>query len=419
MSWPRVLLVAHRLGEHYRGGTENYCLHLGEALAAQGLEVTFLAPAGPAAAAREAIPWRATRLGSIRLLEFDKINPDFTAFRHPGYDQALGAILERYPQDIVHFHHTFLSSLSLIEVALKRRLPVAVTLHDSWYLCPRVHPFTATGACRGPDSLERCVADLERDIGELPVPGKRQLARMLAQRLDYVRSLLCRCLVLAPSRYWRDTYYRYRIADGRIRVWPLGLKPFAPSLRPLDSPPRFLFLGNLLPVKRVDTALEAFLPLRGQAVLEIWGQAYPPWGEQLVSGMADQPHIRYRWAYGPEDLPEIFAGATATLLPSAWESYSFVARESLMAGVPVVAARVGPLPEIIQHRTNGLLFTPGKAEELQELVLELIHSPTLAQRLRQGIRPVRTIHQDAGDLLTLYRNILEEGALVNNYASRV
>jgi glycosyltransferase involved in cell wall biosynthesis len=401
----RVLLAAHRLGEGHRGGTEQYCLHLGGALAAQGLEVTCLAPAGPPAEAGEAIPWRESRWRGSRLVEFARCNPDFTAIRQAGFERALEAILERYPQDIVHFHHTFLSSLSLMEVALNRGLPVVVTLHDSWHLCPRVHPYTAAGACPGPDSLERCATDLESDIGPLPPEGKRRLAGLLAQRLDYVRSLLDRCLVLAPSHYWRDTHYRYNVAQGRIRVWPLGLKPFAPRPRPLERPPRLVFLGNLLPVKRLDTALEAFFPLEGQAVLEVWGQAYPPWRDRILADIARRPHIRYRGAYGPEDLPEIFAGATATILPSAWESYSFVARESLMAGVPVLAARVGPLPEIIHHGVNGLLFSPGNSGELRELVLRLLHSPSLGQRLRAGIKPVRTIDQDAADLAHLYEQV--------------
>ena len=99
-------------------------------------------------------------------------------------------------------------------------------------------------------------------------------------------------------------------------------------------------------------------------------------------------------------------GVAATLVPSDWENYPLVVRESLMAGGPVVAARAGGIPEIVSDGVNGLLFAPGEAKALRNRIERLVRHPELGVRLRQGIKPVKTIQQEAGELADLYRSLL-------------
>ena len=405
----RVLLVAHCLVEEPRAGTETYVANLGQALGSLGVDVRFLAPGGPPSKGpQESVPWQETRLLDRPLYQFTRTNLDLgTLSRHPGFEAAFRDLLRRHEVDLVHFHHTYLSAISLVEVALDLDLPVVMTLHDAWHLCPRLHCINDRGYCGGPEDLERCTSCLESWLDDRTPDTRLRLGQILADRRRYVQTLLPRCRLLAPSRFLRNLHYRCGVAPGQIIHLPLGLDELGPpSEAPLEAPRRFVFLGNIVPVKRVDLAVEAFKPLAGQAVLEIWGGLFESRQQEFLAGLAPHPHIRYRGPYRRSDLPRILAGAEAVVMCSDFENYPLVAREALMLGTPVIATRAGGLPEIIQHGKNGLLFPPGDASALRRQVTRLLSRPGLSQRLRQGISPVKTLAAEARQLLDIYRSLL-------------
>lgn len=406
----RVLLVAHNFPNQLRAGTENYTLDLARALMAQGCQISICYPAiarqqnngGPVA-------WTEKDWEGCRLLELDRANPRFwETINNPAYNLAFDQILQHLPVDLVHFQHTYQLSLSLIEVALQRKLPVVVTLHDAWYLCPRLHGYAQGQVCSGPDDLTKCCHCLEDPMEPLSAQMHTRLRETLQFRLDYVRYLLRRCTVLAPSRYLRNLYYHHGVAVGEIILHPLGLTPFTPQAdhECFDKQPHFTFLGNISPIKRLDLLLDAFKPLHGKARLEIWGNINPRQLSGFLAEIAPYPHITYQGPYGTEDLPQILRSSWATVMPSDLENYPLVARESLMAGVPVIAARTGGLPEIITDEENGLLFQPGDVADLQAKILRIMMEPDLALRLRRHIRPVKTIIEDAREHLDLYDSLL-------------
>jgi glycosyltransferase involved in cell wall biosynthesis len=341
------------------------------------------------------------------LVQFARVNQDFVALlRHPGFETTFRNILQQHWVDLVHFHHTYLSSISLLEVALNLGLPVVLTLHDAWHLCPRLHCVNDQGLCGGPEDLERCTTCLEPWLEERLPQARQKLLQFLTTRRKFVQTLLSRCRLVAPSRFLRNLHYRCGVAPGGIIHLPLGLDDLGPVPQiASDNPPRFVFLGNIIPVKRLDLAVAAFASLGGQAVLEIWGGLPQVQRKSLRESLAPYPHIRYRGPYSRADLSRILAGAAATVIPSDFENYPLVARESLMLGVPVIASRSGGLPEIIQHHQNGLLFPPGDAEALRLQVTQLIYHPDLRARLSRGIAPVKSLPEEAQELLGLYRTL--------------
>jgi glycosyltransferase involved in cell wall biosynthesis len=404
----RLLLVAHHLPTEPRAGTESYCLSLGKALTNSGLKVTFLAPQGPPLRGlQDSVSWQQGELSGLPLLSFTRANPNpLLSLRHPGYEAAFRGILAHHRFDVIHFHHTYLSSISLLREAQQAAVPVVLTLHDAWHLCPRLHLVNDQGLCPGPESPEKCAACLEgpgaRSTGEI----SSRLAKFLAKRLRFVHRYLSGCRLLAPSRFIRNLHYDYGVARGEIIHLPLGLDELGPaSPDPPSVPPKFVFLGNLVPVKRVDVAVAAFAPLAGQAVLEVWGQLFLPYQKLFLDTIRPYSHIIYKGPYHRQDLPRILAGATATVITSDFENYPLVVRESLMLQVPVIGSAAGGIPEIIQHQENGLLFPRGDAEALRQQVMRLLRHPDLAARLRRGIKPVKTIGQEAQALVDLYRTL--------------
>ncbi len=87
-----------------------------------------------------------------------------------------------------------------------------------------------------------------------------------------------------------------------------------------------------------------------------------------------------------QDVPALLAAATVSVMPSLNEALSNVLLESMAAGVPIVATRVGGTPEAIVDGLTGLLVEPGNASALAESIARLLKDPALARRLGRAAR---------------------------------
>lgn len=81
------------------------------------------------------------------------------------------------------------------------------------------------------------------------------------------------------------------------------------------------------------------------------------------------------------DVPELLAETAVSVLPSLSEGFSNTVLESMAAGVPVVATRVGGTPEMIEHDRDGLLVPPRDTRALAEAIGAALGDPALAARL--------------------------------------
>jgi len=79
------------------------------------------------------------------------------------------------------------------------------------------------------------------------------------------------------------------------------------------------------------------------------------------------------------------------------------------AGVPVVATDLGGLSEVVEHGRNGLLFPLEDAAALARCLQRLAREPGLPGRLREGIRPVKTVQENAEELRALYNDLVQRG----------
>ncbi len=88
------------------------------------------------------------------------------------------------------------------------------------------------------------------------------------------------------------------------------------------------------------------------------------------------------------DGPALLEDVDVVVVPSVWwETYSIVIRQVQPCGIPVVASRLGALPEGVREGENGLLFEAGSSGQLADLLQTLDSDRGLLGRLRDGIRP--------------------------------
>jgi glycosyltransferase involved in cell wall biosynthesis len=85
-----------------------------------------------------------------------------------------------------------------------------------------------------------------------------------------------------------------------------------------------------------------------------------------------------------DDVRTIVAGAGIMVLASNWEGLPRAVIEGMRAGLPIVATRVGGLPELVEDGVNGMLVPRGDVVALKRALEYLLHSP--AERIRMGVK---------------------------------
>jgi glycosyltransferase involved in cell wall biosynthesis len=162
---------------------------------------------------------------------------------------------------------------------------------------------------------------------------------------------------------------------------------FRGSVRPAPaSIRRILHIGKFEHKKSQDVILRAFKRLLGaypDCSLVLIGSSGPLLGEtrMLITELGLQKQVEMHVNVPHDQLPEFMGNADLFILPSRAEPFGIVLLEAGAAGLPVVATRVGGIPELIEDERTGLLIAPDSVEELEQAIRRLIENPELAGEL--------------------------------------
>ncbi|NYJ06405.1 N-acetyl-alpha-D-glucosaminyl L-malate synthase BshA [Petropleomorpha daqingensis] len=149
--------------------------------------------------------------------------------------------------------------------------------------------------------------------------------------------------------------------------------------------PRLVHVSNFRQVKRPESMARIAGRVLAAAPSELWlvgtGERMPAVESILEDPIADG---RVRLLGVRLDVENLLPHTDLLLVSSRMESFCLVALEAMASGVPVVAPRVGGLPELVEHGISGLLFEPGDEEGAARLVLVYLADPALQRRLSAG-----------------------------------
>lgn len=198
--------------------------------------------------------------------------------------------------------------------------------------------------------------------------------------------------------------------------------PVAPELwevhAPADTsrPLRVAILGRIAPWKGQDVFLRALATAFPDGSVQGLIVGTPLFGEEGYE--AELHHLardlgvatRVQFCGFRDDVPQLLAGVDVLVHASVVaEPFGQTVVEGMAAGLAVVASGAGGPAEIIEHGTNGLLFPPGDASALSELLRRLAGDADLRRALgRQAREDARRFHPDrvAPDVLDLYRRVI-------------
>jgi glycosyltransferase involved in cell wall biosynthesis len=442
----KIALITHHFPPNYRAGGEQYAYRLAQALRSLEHQVEVvciesitegaLPPACTTGIYQDLL---------VHRLYFDirraPVQFEWT-FRNPELGHWVKTFLQRTRPDIVHVNSGYLLGGTVPEAALGLNIPTVLTLHDYWFMCPLITLLRPSGRiCDTPVPPARCVwcsllqkrryrwpdRQLSSRLGDAfvwssqsriaaSVMGITPQLELVVERRRYLKHILeVVDAVISPSRFLIQKVEEYGFRPRHMVYLPFGLDKTHISHPGLHSPSEKLrigYLGQFAPHKGVHLLLAAFKRLVKRSpsyelILHGRLSTDSAYERKLLRMAQDQPSITFAGPYPNEQVGQILNGLDVLVVPSIWyENRPTVIIEAHAAQVPVVAARLGGMRELIKHDENGLLFEVGSVESLAEQLGRLVAEPGLLPHLRSGIGPVPAVEDETATLVSLFKSLL-------------
>jgi len=182
----------------------------------------------------------------------------------------------------------------------------------------------------------------------------------------------------------------YGVPAARLTTITNGVDTeyFQPAAAPATGPPRLLYIGRLVPDKDPDTLLQAFqLTIPAHPDAELWLVGEGP-RQAALQELAARLSISTQVRFIPptDDLLPVLQQATLLVLSSRTEALPNVVLEAMAAGLPVVATRVGGVPELVEPGVTGWLVPPGDAPALGAALGQVLSDPEARQAMGRNAR---------------------------------
>jgi L-malate glycosyltransferase len=192
-----------------------------------------------------------------------------------------------------------------------------------------------------------------------------------------------------------------------IRVIPNFLDGVRFARRDGPRPPggrtRIMHISNFRPVKRVGAVVDVFARVRAQvpATLALVGDGpeLEP-ARQRLNSLGLGGDVEY--AGERHDIVDVLSQADVFLLPSATESFGLAALEAMACEVPVVASRVGGLPEVIDSGVTGFLHAPDDVDGMAASIVSLVRDEALHARIARAARQAAVERFSVARIVPMY-----------------
>jgi glycosyltransferase involved in cell wall biosynthesis len=319
--------------------------------------------------------------------------------------RELAALVQSFQPDVIHVHNTFpLISPSLYWAASQVGVPVVQTLHNFRLHCPQAMFLRDGKVC------EDC-------LGKVPwrgalrgcYRGSKVQSSVLAGMVTLHRALgtwqnkVTRYIAL--NEFCRNKFIQGGLPADRVVVKPNFVDFSAPVA---GTRAGFLFVGRLSAEKGVDVLVNAAHAL-GNASVRVAGTG-PEAG--LLVGV---PGMQGLGALSGDAVRTEMSQAMALVLPSIWyENFPRTLVEAFGCGLPVIASRIGALAELVQDGITGLLFEPGKPEDLAQKMLWAQQHPEQMAAMGRNARALYeaefTAERNYHQLMAIYQDAIAEVA---------
>lgn len=343
------------------GGLERVVESLSTGLVERDIHTTVATLSRPDAPTREEIRGVEVRRLDGYTRHLRRFSTDPQHYFHPTCPdpqlvRRLADLVAEVQPDVIHAHGWILNSL--LSVRRPAGVALVATLHDYGMVCAKktlIPHARVDDACAGP-RLSRCLPCASDYYGKLKGSALALGLGESKRRLDRV-SMFLPISTMVASRGLAD------IPAEKIRVIPsfvddaifdTALHTRRPDFLPAGD--FIVFVGALGEHKGVELLADAHRRMQTELPLVLIGALRAD--TQVPQGSAERPVI-VRTGLPHNEIMASLAAAAVAVTPSRWqEPLGLVPIEAAAAGTPVVATRVGALPEVVKDRQTGLIVPP-------------------------------------------------------------
>jgi L-malate glycosyltransferase len=359
------------------GGSGIVGSELGKELAERGHTVHFIA---------SSLPTRLTKLSErVRFHEVEMMS--YPLFEHQPYTLALATKMAKVAEtenlDLLHVHYAIPHSISAIlareSLQPHRRLPVITTLHGT--------DITLVGADRSYLPITRY--GIVQSDGVTAISN--YLKKATAEIFDFDN------IAVIPNFICATDYQRHDVGKLRAELSPNGepllvhVSNFRPVKRPVDC---VEILARVLKTGEVRARLVMVGDGSERSLAEHRARCLGIY--EHCSFVGKQPQIS-----------DYLSASDVLLLPSEQESFGLAALEAMACEVPVIASRVGGLPEVLTDGETGFLSEVGDVDKMSEDAARLLANEELRREMGRRARASAISRYSTDLVIPQYINFYE------------
>ncbi len=302
---------------------------------------------------------------------------------NPKLFRMLRKVIDKERPDLIHVQGNCLYSHT-VYLACSKGPPLVQTAHDIRIVCPNERGVRKNGLVCPWSFGTVCVSEgcipISKYIAQVP---SRKLVRRLFSREDWT--------LITPSRALAENVTHFGIEPVLVPNF-VHTHYFEGGILPGASR-SILFVGSLYPSKGVDHLLRSFREVLDgvpSAILDIVGVG-PEMNDlqRSASELGVGGAVKFHGQLDEERLRPLFGASRVVVLPSVVkENCPLVILEAMAAGRPVVASRLGGIPELVQEETTGLLVPYGDSPALARALVRILEDGAGADRMGKNGREV-------------------------------
>jgi len=383
------ILLANKF-YYRRGGDCIYMLNLEQLLQSHGHNVAIFSMQYP-----ENLPSSWSTYWPSEMSKLDVFTRPFGAIE---VKQSFRKLLDDFKPELVHLNniHTHLSPV-IAKMAHECGIRVVWTLHDTKLVCPC---YTCT---RDGHWCEECFTNKKAVIhrrclpGSLPgaVIGYYEMKRWNKERLQEYTDVF-----VAPSCFMMEAVVRGGYRSEKFKVLCNFIDVGKCKNLNFEKGKYYVYLGRVNEVKGIRTLCRAAAQLPYKLIVIGSGELLT----ELQTQYKEKSNIEFIGQKSWEEFRPILEGARFMVLPAEWsENNPLTVIESQSLGTPVLGARIGGIPELIEDGVSGMTFKSGDVEDLKDKIQKMMAAEFDYRRLAKDSQARYSSETYYEKLMEVYR----------------
>lgn len=387
------------------GGSETYIFKLGQAFMKKGHKVEYFGMEHPDRIVGNHAESYTSSM-DFHTGKMQKILYPFKIIYSGEARRKLRKVLDDFEPDVVHLNNfNFQITPSVIYEIRKwgkvhgKYIPIVYTAHDYQWVCPNHMLFI-------PGKEEKCF-QCEGGRFRNCIKNKCIHNSFMKSFLGTLEADLYRCLktydkvdlIICPSKFMKDKLSTNPVLKKKLLV----MYNFLDRKDSMQSEKKdyVLYFGRYAREKGIHTLLKACEKLPDIHFI------FAGNGD-LKREIVKYSNIKDAGFVMGKDLAKLISEAKFSIFPSEWyENCPFSVMESQLHGTPVIASRIGGVPELLEEGVTGDMFEPGRAEELKAKIEDLWYNNDKLKRYTENCRNKKfdTAEEYAEQIERIYKNI--------------